>query len=331
MTIRLAAAAALACVALLAAGSSADAAHGCPGRGGATPAWSPAGQEIAWLSFDADGICFAQADGSGRQFLRLSAAHQPPYELLWPSSDLLVALSNSKIYSIAVWPKPHILPAGEEYFGEGGDSFSLDSGGGLLATESCSGFGRCNSQLVLVRPGGRRSTMGAKAINGYPSLSPSGRAVVWQEKHAIVTESTSTKGIHPEVIGNGSCPLWSPAAGKIAYLTRGVTLVSPSGRTTHTIGDDVGPASCAFPQTLIAWSPNGRYIAFVNASNRLSIVDVQTRRERHIVRFHFVNSLAWSPDSAQLLLGVGQETPTGCSTLWRMRVDGTASSRVSRC
>jgi WD40 repeat protein len=313
--------------------------RGCPGSGGTTPAWSPDGKWIAWVPENVKAICFARNDGTQIHSLRLPSGVEPPVELQWPQRNLLVALGNYTIYSIAPHARPHLLPSGQKFSGTGGDSFSLDGSAGLLATGSSRILDSAGPVTLIPSGGGDPVTIGGNtAVNYEPSLSPDGQSVVFARQPSqgypnpagpfglIVASTDGNQAQQIEPIGE--CPLWSPTGRSIAFLYRGLAIVPPAGGHTVTLAPNVGPRTCGEPQT-IAWSPDGTRIAYVDATDLLSIVDVRTKTELTVSRLGYVGNLAWAPDSKRLLVSAGQSLT--CPSLWRVAANGSKAKLLSRC
>ena len=128
----------------------------------------------------------------------------------------------------------------------------------------------------------------------------------------------------------GRWPLWSPDGGRIAYL-RGKTpgspallLVSPQGgRPTTLIRGSVW--------TIFGWSPDGSRIAFENARQRLKVVDVATGEVRSLFELRFAPSVAWSPDSQELLVKTQPLRDNRCASLWRVLAGGGKPRLLRNC
>jgi Tol biopolymer transport system component len=131
---------------------------------------------------------------------------------------------------------------------------------------------------------------------------------------------------------SGDNPLWSPAGNRIAYLapSGALRLVAPQGGASTTLlRSGHGTVS------LFGWSPDARRIAFSDGSEKLLVVDVATRRVRKLLKLHLPynsSSIAWSPNSRQLLVVWRAPTHSDCpSGLWRVPIDGAKPRLVHGC
>ena len=178
---------------------------------------------------------------------------------------------------------------------------------------------------------------GTKFDNITPSISPDGKQVVFVRDYA--DDSGRTKGIWTASADGshlrrleraGRWPLWSPDGRRIAYL-RGKTpgspallLVSPQGgRPTTLIRGSVW--------TIFGWSPDGSRIAFENARQRLKVVDVATGEVRSLFELRFAPSVAWSPDSQELLVKTQPLRDNRCASLWRVLAGGGKPRLLRNC
>src|SRR5262249_27834908 len=132
----------------------------------------------------------------------------------------------------------------------------------------------------------------------------------------------------------GDTPLWSPAGKRIAYLAptgaarHALRLVTPQGGASTTLLRN-GPG------TVFGWSPNGHWIAFPDSGGRLAVVDVATKNVRRLLKLRLPydsSSVAWSPDSRQLLVVWRPSAHSSCpSGLWRVPIDGAKPQLVHGC
>ena len=136
---------------------------------------------------------------------------------------------------------------------------------------------------------------------------------------------------HPKVAR--LCSLREPAGDRIAYLAPGTTraawrLVSSQGGASTTLLRN-GPG------TVFGWSPNGRWIAFPDSKGRLAIINIATRKVRTLLKLQLPyssSSVAWSPDSQQLLVVWRPPAHASCqSGLWRVPISGAKPHLVHGC
>lgn len=292
------------------------------------PTWSPDGKQIAAVGHKA--ICVMDADGR----------HLGPL----PSTDLLIDTAFQ-----LVWVRPSFLlyddlyrffvvPVGatkpKQIGHVSGDSFSVSATGNRFAVGVTSGqFVTAGPVRVLKLPSGAIvGRVGGRRLNNVePSLSPNGMQVVFVRNYA--DESGRTLGIWTawadgshlrQLAHTGSRPLWSPAGGKIAYLTTGgIRLVSPHGGASKAlVSQQQG--------NLFAWSPNGKRIAFSDANGRLTVVQVATGNMRKLLTVRGAPSVAWSPNSQQLLVSTLAKAHH-CYVTWRVPAGGGKPKLLHGC
>jgi WD40 repeat protein len=325
------------------------------------PTWSPDGKQIAWYGFrwplppnhHAVGsynilraICVSDADGTHLHRLANTVCSErcfkdfgdPPGRLDWVAPTLLLAGNDLGIFRVSVGQKPELVGK------TGPVSFSIDAAGDRVAAgASPAGCIRCSGPVKIrsVASGAVVGTVGgAKLDNTEPSLSPDGTQVVLARRPATDSGRPSiwianADGTHLRRLEKrGDDPLWSPAGNRIAYLapTGGSRyawrLVSPQGGTSRTLLRN-GSA------TAFGWSPNGRWIAFPDSRGRLAVVDATTGNVRTLLKLQLpysASSVAWSPDSRQLLVVWRPPAHSSCSSaLWRVPVSGAKPHLVHRC
>lgn len=322
-------------------------------------AWSPSGKQVAWYGYRwplpplhhrpasvsvLRAICIADADGKHVRPLRYTVCGErcsrelsdPPDELDWAGPRLLLYGNDLGIFAISLGRKPELLGMKPP------EPFSADSAGDRVAA----GFSTCPGCAgpVTVRdvPSGRLvGRLGGKKLDNIePSLSPDGRQVVFVRVYA--DESGRTMGIWTadadgshlhRLEASGINPLWSPVGDRVAY-----SVPSGTSRSALRLVAPQGGASATLlrysPGTVFGWSPDGRHIAF-DASGKLAVVDVTTRKVRKLLKLHLPynsSSVAWSPDSRQLLVVWRPPTGSDCpSGLWRVPLDGASPHLVHGC
>jgi Tol biopolymer transport system component len=140
------------------------------------------------------------------------------------------------------------------------------------------------------------------------------------------------------VLQDGS-PTWSPNHRSIAFIRRtgtwkaskaSVWIMTSSGGAQHRLSYR-GP-SIAYRG--LAWSPDGRQLAGGNFSEypwrgHVALLNLRTLRSRNVFTLarspNGIESLSWSPDSHQLL--VGQE---GGDSGWIVRIDARSGNVLER-
>ena len=161
-------------------------------------------------------------------------------------------------------------------------------------------------------------TVGGKKLdNVNPSLSPDGTKVVFERNASDDSGKTfgiwtaKTDGSHLRQLAKvGQHPLWSPTAGKVAYVafagkSVALRLISAGG----------GKSRALVPrkvENVFGWSPDGKYIAFETGTGtlgKLAVVDVATGKVRSLLQLEYAPTAAWSPDSSELRRQLGAEEP----------------------
>jgi Tol biopolymer transport system component len=347
-------------------------AFGCRAAGGASgtqavspcgtadaPTWSPDGTQIAWYGYrwprpphhHASGswntlraICISDAAGKNLHQLRntvcserCSAFTDPVGRLDWVSPTLLLAGTDFGVFGVSVGQKPKLLGK------TGPVPYSLDANGDRVA----SGVNLCSGCAGPVKirsvPSGALvgAIGGTKLVNSAPSLSPDGTQVAFARRPATDSGRPSlwtaaADGSRLQRLErNADNPLWSPAGDRIAYIALTGTagyqwrLVAPRGGASTTLLRNYGPG------TVFGWSPNGRYIAFPDSKGKLAVIDVATKKVRKLLRLELPygsSSVAWSPDSQQLLVVWRPPAHSSCPTgLWRVPINGAKPRLVHGC
>jgi Tol biopolymer transport system component len=341
-------------LAFVAATSSASSKTMSPCRRVSNPIWSPDGTQIAYYGTRwpppakrhrnpndiLQALCVMARNGTNAQPLKYTVCSEkcsdPPYQIAWLKSGQLVYLIDGDFFRLTPGKKPQRFatvntdafatdPAGDRLAGGFGFSGCLTCGGPVTVVDVLSGH-------VVGKVGGK------KFENHYPSLSPDGTKVVFQRDGADSSGRTfgiwtaRANGSHVRRLEKvGQQPLWSPVAGKVAYIV-------PAGKSValRLIAAGGGKSRVLVPrnvQNVYGWSPDGRYIAFEQGTGsvgKLAIVDVATRKVRTFLKLQYGPTAAWSPDSSQL---VANWVPRNqkCWSTRRVPINGSKPSLISSC
>jgi WD40 repeat protein len=322
------------------------------------PAWSTDGTHVAWFGYrwplppnhHATGsyntlraFCVSNADGKHLHQLPRTVCSErcandlgdPPDQLNWVGANFLVYGSDDGIHTVSIGQKPKLVAR------KGPDPYSIDATGDRVATGVSAGCSNCAGPVTIRSvPSGAVVGLvgGATFFNGEPSLSPDGKRVAFARRPAndsgppgTAIWTASANGSNPRRLEReGEDPLWSPAGNEIVYATLSGPwrLVSPQGGASKTLLRTA-------PGTVFGWSPDGRWIAYPDSRNRLAVVNVPTRKVRKLLRLggtYEASSVAWSPDSQQLLVVGRPPAASKCPTgLWRVPIDGTKPHLVHSC
>ncbi len=325
-----------------------------------TPTWSPDGTQIAWFGYrwphphnhavgsynTLRAICVSDANGKNLHKLpntvcseRCSnALSEGVGQLEWAQPNMLLAGMDTGIATVPLSGKPKLLAK------TGPTLFSTDASGDRVASGLfADGCTSCAGPVkVLSVPSGALvgQVGGTKLGNDDPSLSPDGTQVVFsrvapKDSAWPAIWTASADGSHLQLLEKrGNAPLWSPSGNQIAYLVPNKTarfpwrVVSPQGGTSTTLLEN-GPG------TVFGWSPNGKWIAYPDTKGRLALIDVASKKVRTLLKLqspYSASSVAWSPDSQQLLVVWRPPAHSSCpSGLWRVPVNGGKPHLIHGC
>jgi WD40 repeat protein len=324
------------------------------------PAWSPDGTQVAWFGYrwprpsngHATGaynilraFCASNADGTNLHQVPKTVCSEkclnnlgdPPGQLNWVGPNLLVYGSDDGVHTITVGQKPKLLARA------GPVPYAIDARGDRVATgDIAAGCMSCSGRVRIysVPSGAVVGSVGGKKYNNTdPSLSPDGTQVVLDRfpnkgsgQPGIWTANADGSNLKRLEL-HGSSPLWSPAGNRIAYIAPSgsrfaLRLVAPQGGASKTLLRNTNT-------TVFGWSPDGRWIAYPDSKGRLALVNVATKKVRTLLKLHSPfgpSSVAWSPDSQQLLVVWKPPAHTKCpSGLWRVPVSGASPHLVHGC
>jgi dipeptidyl aminopeptidase/acylaminoacyl peptidase len=322
----------------------------------AFPTWSPDGTQIAWYGrrwpvpnlHHASGsikllraFCVSDADGTNLHPLPHTTCSErcspelsdPPGQLYWVASGMLYG-NDAGVFAIPTGKTAKLVARTPP------NPFSHDAQGDRVAA----GASECPTCTGPVKtfsvPSGAvvGKAGGTKFDSVEPSLSPDGSHVVFARfTKGLVQQrgiwDASVDGSHlKRLVPAGGDPLWSPVGNRVAYLAgtlKPVLRLVPAGggATTTLLPKGV--------QTIFSWSPDGQQIAFVDPKQNLAVVDVATKKVRTLLKLHApygASSIAWSPDSQQLLVVWKAPAHSGCpSGLWRVPISGGKPHLVHGC
>lgn len=302
--------------------------------------WSPNGKRIAFVGNGdrSSAICVADADGRHAQPLRRANCPRrgycrlinTPEDLYWVRPDRLIYSDAAKgLFAVPLTGKPRRFGASTDSYG----TLSIDARGDRVAYGSSGGPGQHVPITIVSVPSGKvvGKIGGPTTDNVFPSLSPSGKHVVFVQATATtitdLVAAVDGGDIHPLTQCSGE-PLWSPTGDKVACPDTGYSallLVSLQARTTTTLIPPVGPSDGVQNGRIFAWSPNGQRIALLygRCGCRLDVVDLGTGKLRQLLGGAAgITDVTWSPNSRQLLATEPDRFSRNCDLLWRLQADG---------
>jgi hypothetical protein len=157
---------------------------------------------------------------------------------------------------------------------------------------------------------------------GPPDWSPDGRRLVVERAGQLAVLNANGRG--ERRLGEGREPAWSPAGGRIAFVSDragnpDLYLVGTNGRgLRRVIGSPVAEASPA-------WAPDGRRLAYLSyeaGSPNVRVLDLRTGAVTRVTESPGEDrSPAWTPDGRGLVFASNRG---GTDALWLVRMLGTA-------
>lgn len=193
-----------------------------------------------------------------------------------------------------------------------------------------------NVDLMAVdHKGSLRVLTQSPEIESNPAWSPDGARIAFVSTSAnsqnsrVMVADKNGKGataVTPSISNAKMVPVWADNGQQIAVNVgkagdqNGLWLVNSDGSNWRKITGKGGGK-------VVAWSPNGRMIAFTDANSRLYVWDVTRGPDNPEAIINIepadqegtVDYVAWSPDSKQLLLEwYGSQTKT--QAIWRAKI-----------
>ena len=180
----------------------------CAG-GGWAEAWSPNGNEIAWVPAAGNGICSARPDGNGAGSWTWTPSFAAPMQLQWARTGLLVASDGDVVDSVYTRARPRLPRIRASLRGNAPENF-------LDRRQRRHARGRQRMRPLVRRPGSRPAIGGWSTPVGdsaYENLYPFSRLTVFTSRSWKYTADDSdqnlgiwtarTDGTHVQQIGAG--------------------------------------------------------------------------------------------------------------------------------
>jgi hypothetical protein len=144
-------------------------------------------------------------------------------------------------------------------------------------------------------------------VDRHPAWSPDGRTVAFDRVEPSVATTwlytvPSGGGAATQMVngGNASSPSYAPSGDRLVFA-RGLQFTRPVLELMNL--DGTGRMELGVAGEEPAWSPDGRWIAFVDSSSAVSVVDPRGTNRRNLVNTgEWVTAPSWSSDSASLFL-----------------------------
>jgi len=317
-----------------------------PGRG-RSPVWSPDGKMIAFNrepgeDNESNEIWIVPVSEDGKAAAAPTKIKLPlsTYDFLagWTSDNKIgLNLQNPPhraIYTVpasggnavqvtpAGWPcHPRWSPDGKRIFFRWDGIASVPSEGGEISI----GPLNADSKISEALPGGGNA------------VSPDGEKIVFSGAKMVVRDNKKAyevdiytipiEGGEPNKLtispGQDRFPCWSPDGKKIAFIRYGYA--EPSKEMSicivSTEGGEVRQLTSESHRVLwstIAWSPDGKSIAYFSDDKAIKVIPVQGGESRVVVKVEDVSGhseLAWSPDGSKLVY-------SSKGSIWAVLLDG---------
>ena len=314
-----------------------------PGPPGArTPAWSPNGRRIAFLSRRQRGIWdlyVMNADGSGQRRLMTGA----PDVLDWsPDGRKLAVAGPGQFIGFYL---VNADGSGRRLMSRYGDGPAWSPDGRRIAFVGLYGIWVMNAD-----GSGRRKLTTQRAGRGLRLYwSPDGRRLAFlspgncaqgcHHLYVMNADGSNLKNLTPSVGGGpgrgAANPAWSPDGRAIAFVRRDHWPVDGHTDAVHVVRPDGSgrrrltwaPADYFAP----AWSPDGRKLAFVkdrDGNSEVYVMNADGSKPRNLTRHPgYDGDPMWSPDGRRIVFVSNRDGKYG---VYLMNPDGSGPRRLTQ-
>lgn len=229
----------------------------------------------------------------------------------------------------------------------------LSLAGGMIAAPLLAACGALGvpTGIYLMPVDGAPRWIGAGV--GAPAWSADGEQITWGDESGLWRwrqgTSEAVRVVETRVVAR---PAWAPDASAIAFVDAASSTllrVAPDGSSLGPLAT-IATNAAATPPPLMqrggpAWSPDGETIAFVcwdGAGDELCLVDAAGNRRQEITSLgqrgadtapgtagSSVVGMAWSPDSAQIAVGVQAEQRGATAGVYLVELAERSGRRIS--
>lgn len=308
----------------------------------------PGGAKQQWPAFDANGSLYFVSDRNGEQNLWMRPRGGPSRAITsfttgrvtWPTVAREGAIAFERDFGIWVYPgagrpaRPVAISLRGAINADTVEHLSLTSGFSDLAVspdgKKLAFVARGEVFAASAAEGGDAVRVSASpAAEEEPTWSPDSRRIVYSSNRAGVWQlflydfATATETALTGTDADARAPRFSPDGTSIAFVRGAAQLcvVAIGTRTVKPVATGFFGRPPSMSAAPIAWSPDGRWLAFLSAGPRMFlnawIVPASGGEPRQVTwlanafAWPYQSSLAWSADGTFLVFNTGARTEPG--------------------
>jgi Tol biopolymer transport system component len=187
--------------------------------------------------------------------------------------------------------------------------------GGLIAYLANGGR---SEDIFVIRPTGtgRRQITRTSSNESCPAWSPDGKSIVAMQAKGdrswltVMNSAGRTRWTIPaggDYLGS-SCPSWSPTGSRLAFIREPqsgsfqLAVIGADGRDLRTVEHDMFPFTF---RTSVAWSADGREIAYSTYDSALQLTLIVARVDRKSARFIRMEEPSWCAGRCEVFRDAG--------------------------